>query len=169
MADVLRRRLFRRRPTEAAELPGSAGAPTSAPEPEPAPTAAPARPGGPRGERTVTVAVRLTPAEHARWVAAATAGGRGQMGRWVRETVTARLDGGAAATPTSVEAGEQVAAMRAELSKVGSNLNQVARALNTANRGGEAAPGTDAVRQVVEATRVELGRVRDQLHERASR
>ena len=173
MADVPRRRLFRRRPTEAAELPESVEAPTAALDPKnPTPTnaaAPPVRPAGPRGERTVTVAVRLTPAEHARWVAAATAGGRGQMGRWVRETVTARLDGGAAATPTSAEASAQVAALRGELSKVGSNLNQVARALNTANRGGEAAPATEAVLQVVEATRAELGRVRDHLNERGSR
>ena len=117
----------------------------------------------------MTVAVRLTPAEHARWLAAATAGGRGQMGRWVRETVTARLDGRAAAAPVDAAAGEQLAALRGELSKVGSNLNQIARALNTANRGGEAAPPPDAVLRAVEATRAELGRVRDQLHEGAGR
>jgi hypothetical protein len=40
-------------------------------------TTGPARRSGPRGERTVIVAARLTPAEHARWTAAATAGGRG--------------------------------------------------------------------------------------------
>jgi hypothetical protein len=117
----------------------------------------------------MTVAVRLTPAEHARWVAAATAGGRGQMGRWVRETVTARLDGRAAAAPVSAEAGEQLAALRGELSKVGSNLNQVARALNVQAKGGPVQVTRGDALQVVEATRVELGRVRDQLNERAGR
>lgn len=45
----------------------------------PPPTAAPA-PAGPRGERVKTVAVRLTPAEYAVWVAVAAAEGRGQLG-----------------------------------------------------------------------------------------
>jgi len=76
---------------------------------------------GPRGERTVTVAVRLTPAEHARWVAAAAAGGRSQLGRWVRESITARLDGRRAPAPVSAGALEELAQLRAELSKVGSN------------------------------------------------
>ena len=166
MVDVPRRRLFGRRPTASPVAPEPVEAPTPAPTAAPAP---PARPAGPRGERTVTVAVRLTPAEHARWVAAATAGGRGQMGRWVRETVTARLDGRSAAAPASAEVGEQLAVLRGELSRVGSNLNQIARALNTANRGGEAAPPPAAVLQAVEATRLEIGRVRDQLNEGAGR
>ena len=169
MADVPRRRLFRRRPTGAAELPDSVEATAAAPTPEPAPPASPARPAGPRGERTVTVAVRLTPAEHSRWVAAATAGGRGQMGRWVRETVTARLDGTAAAAPVSAEAGEQLAALRGELSKVGSNLNQVARALNVQAKGGPVQVTRGDALQVIEATKAELGRVRDQLNGRAGR
>ena len=169
MADVPRRRLFRRRPTDAAELLDSVEAPTAAPNPEPVPPTPPVRPSGPRGERTVTVAVRLTPAEHARWVEAATAGGRGQMGRWVRETATARLDGRAAAAPVGAEVGEQLAALRGELSKVGSNLNQVARALNVQVKGGPVQVDQATALHVLEATRVELGRVRDQLNARAGR
>jgi hypothetical protein len=169
VAELSPRRLFRRRPTEAAELPASVEAPTAAPTPEPASLTPPVRPAGPRGERTVTVAVRLTPAEHARWVAAATEGGRGQMGRWVRETVTARLEGRPAAAPVSAEAGEQLAALRSELSKVGSNLNQVARALNVQAKGGPVQVTRGDALQVVEATKVELGRVRDQLNGRMGR
>ena len=169
MADVPRRRLFGRRQTETPPASTSVPAPTAAPTPEPAPPTPAVRPAGPRGERTVTVAVRLTPAEHARWVAAAAAGGRGQMGRWVRETVTARLDGRAAAAPVSAEAGEQLAALRGELSKVGSNLNQVARALNVQAKGGPVQVTRGDALQVIEATKVELGRVRDQLNGRAGR
>jgi hypothetical protein len=117
----------------------------------------------------VTVAVRLTPGEHARWVAAATAGGRGQMGRWVRETITDRLDGRAAAAPVGAATGEQLAALRGELSKVGSNLNQVARALNAQAKGGPVQVDQATALQVLEATKVELGRVRDQLNGRMGR
>lgn len=169
MADAPRRRLFGRRPTAAPVAPEPVEASSASLTAEPAPPASSVRPAGPRGERTVTVAVRLTPAEHARWLAAATAGGRGQMGRWVRETVTARLDGRVAAAPVDAAAGEQLSALRGELSKVGSNLNQIARALNTANRGGEAAPPPAVVLEAVETTRAEIGRLRDQLHERAGR
>ena len=113
----------------------------------------------------MTVAVRLTPAEHARWLAAATAGGRGQLGRWVRETITARLDGRPASAPVSADAGEQLAQLRAELSKVGSNLNQVARALNVQAKGGPVQVDQATALQVIQAAKVELGRVRDQLEE----
>lgn len=159
MADSTGRRLFRRRPTAEPVLP----APTEAPTPVPVEPAAAAPRSGPRGERTVTVAVRLTPAEHARWTAAATEGGRGQMGRWVRETVTARLDGRPVPAPVASDVVEQLAALRAELSKVGSNLNQVARALNVQARGGPVQISRDTVGQVIAATRGELGRMRDQL------
>lgn len=187
MADSTGRRLFRRRPKDiptpldpASRGQEAEGVPSAGPavlspqgasvrpleasgEEAPADAAGPARRSGPRGERTVTVAVRLTPAEHARWVAAATAGGRGQMGRWVRETVTSRLDGRPVPVPVASDVTEQLAALRAELSKVGSNLNQVARGLNTAARGGPVQVTRDAAVQVIEATKVELGRVRDQL------
>ena len=113
----------------------------------------------------MTVAVRLTPAEHARWTAAATAGGRGQMGRWVRESITGQLDRRPAPAAISEDQAQQLAALRAELSKIGSNLNQVARALNTANRGGDATPLTDVVAGAIAATKLELARVRDQLAE----
>jgi len=85
------------------------------------------------------------------------------MGRWVRETITSRLDGRRDSTPVSADVGEQLAALRAELSKVGSNLNQVARGLNVQAKGGPVLTSRDAAVQVIEATKVELGRVRDQL------
>lgn len=188
MADSTGRRLFRRRPASVraeAEEQSTGGVAQGVPSAAPArlsPPVVPVRPlessgeeaptddaagsvrrQGPRGERTVTVAVRLTPAEHARWMAAATAGGRSQMGRWVRETITSRLDGRRDSTPVSADVGGQLAALRAELSKVGSNLNQVARGLNVQAKGGPVQVTRDTAVQAIEATKVELGRVRDQL------
>ena len=87
------------------------------------------------------------------------------MGRWVRETITSRLDGRRDPAPVSADVGEQLAALRAELSKVGSNLNQVARALNVAAKGGPVQVDRESALQVIEATKLELGRVRDQLAE----
>lgn len=119
---------------------------------------------GPRGERTKTVAVRLTPAEHAQWVAAAEAEGRGQMGRWVRETVTARLEGRPAAAP--IAAVGEAREMRAELARMGSNLNQIARALNISALGGAPAPALEDIARSLEAVRGQLGAVRDELRGR---
>lgn len=118
----------------------------------------------PRGERIKTVAVRLTPEEHAAWVAAAEAEGRGQMGRWVRETVTARLQNRPLSAPG--EQMEQVRQMRAELARMGSNLNQIAKALNIAALGGGPAPGTEDIARNLEAARELLGSVRDELRGR---
>jgi hypothetical protein len=139
-----------------------------APVPEPVPAAAepasvlaPEGPAVPRGERTKTVAVRLTPDEHAVWVAAAAAEGRGQMGRWVRETVTARLENRPVAAPVS-----QAREMRAELARMGSNLNQIAKALNIAVLGGAPAPGIEEIARKLEAARELLGSVRDELRGR---
>lgn len=137
------------------------------PETEPAPAGwepaepAPVTPAGPRGDRTKTVAVRLTPDEHAAWVAAASAEGRGQMGRWVRETVTARLENRPVAAPVS-----QAREMRAELARMGSNLNQIAKALNIAALGGAPAPGVQEIARSLDAARELLGSVRDELRGR---
>ncbi|WP_394253722.1 plasmid mobilization protein [Arthrobacter pityocampae] len=113
---------------------------------------------GPRGERTKTVAVRLTPAEHAQWLAAAEAEGRGQIGRWVRETVTARLENRPVAAPVG-----QAREMRAELARMGSNLNQIARALNISALGGKQAPAIEDIARSLETVREQLGLVRDEL------
>ncbi|MFY9637153.1 MAG: plasmid mobilization relaxosome protein MobC [Cellulosimicrobium cellulans] len=138
--------------------------PAPVPEPAPAvlaPATPPEGPAGPRGERTKTVAVRLTPAEHTAWVAAAAAEGRGQMGRWVRETVTARLENRPVAAPVS-----QAREMRAELARMGSNLNQIAKALNIAALGRAPAPGTEDIARNLQAARELLGSVRDELRGR---
>jgi hypothetical protein len=146
-----------RRWSQPATLPATEPA-AALPEPT---TPAPDVPAGPRGDRTKTVAVRLTPDEHAAWVAAAAAEGRGQMGRWVRETVTARLENRPAAAPVS-----QAREMRAELARTGSNLNQIAKALNIARLGGAPAPELEEIARSLYAARELLGSVRDELRGR---
>jgi hypothetical protein len=136
-------------------VPATAGQDPAVPDQEPA---------GPRGERTKTVAVRLTPDEHKVWVAAAEAEGRWQMGRWVRETVTARLEDRPAVGP--VEATAEVRQMRAELARMGSNLNQIARALNVSALGGAPAPALEDIARNLDVVRGQLGAVRDELRGR---
>jgi hypothetical protein len=145
---------WRRRPGQLADdIPPAADAAEALPsDTESAP--------GPRGERTKTVAVRLTPDEHAEWLTAAAADGRGQMGRWVRESITDHLTG-----RTGPKQVEGLREMRADLSHAGSNLNQIARALNVANRGGGASPDLRAVAGVIESTRLELAKLRNRLQE----
>lgn len=126
------------------------------PADEPPPTPAP--PAGPRGERTKTVAMRLTPEEYEAWAAAAAADGRGQMGRWVRETVTDHLAG-----RTGPKQIEGLRELRSDLSHAGSNLNQIARSLNVAKRLGVPAPEVKVVTATINAMRVELAAVRDRL------
>lgn len=98
------------------------------------------------GERTRTVSVRLSPAEHTVWVVAARGAGRGRLGSWVRDRIAATLTTGspAAATGTAptadaggapagglgVSVGEW-AGLRAELGRVGNNLNQAVRVANS--------------------------------------
>ncbi len=81
------------------------------------------------GERVRVVAVRLTPAEHEAWLAAATAAGRGRLGTWVREQVTTSLAAAAADGSAAVPAGDDVdvTRLRGELVRVGNNLNQAVR------------------------------------------
>lgn len=107
-------------------------------------------------ERTHTVSVRLSPAEHAVWVAAARGDGRGRVGAWVRDRVAATLpaaavttaavgmsagtDGGSrwvfpASSPSPVAVvgvpAAEWAGLRAELGRVGNNLNQAVRLANS--------------------------------------
>lgn len=89
--------------------------------------------------------MRLSPAEHVAWVAAARGAGRGRLGSWVRDQVTATLTAGTAApvagTGTALDAGVGLsglgvsagewAGLRAELGRVGNNLNQAVRVTNS--------------------------------------
>lgn len=77
--------------------------------------------GGVEVLRRHTVSTRLTEAEHARWAAAA---GGARLGRWVRNEIADRLAG---RPPAATSDRELVAAVR----RVGVNINQIARRLNS--------------------------------------
>lgn len=90
---------------------------------EASPGDAPGRGGRPVAAepRTKRVGLSLTEAEHAAWVAAA--GGQ-RLSVWAREQVQAQL---AQEQPHAGQAAE-LARLRADLARVGSNLNQLMRA-----------------------------------------
>jgi len=113
------------------------------------------------------VSVRLSPVEHAAWLVAARGAGRGRLGSWVRDRVAATLTptSGASSVPkdassasdapvgsTGVSAGEW-AGLRAELGRVGNNLNQAVRLANASGvnpaRVAEMADAAQGVRVVV--------------------
>lgn len=112
------------------------------------------RPGRPRsGEepRTKRIGISVSEAEWERIKAAATAAGRQQVSRWCREVVLERVEDRAAAAP----AVEVSAGIKAELARMGNNLNQLAR---QANAGGTVNPGQlAAVRRELQALREGLG------------
>ena len=103
-----------------------------------------------------TVAVRLDDAEHAAWSAAAQADGRGRLGSWVRDEVNARV-AGREAGPVDGGLGVELAPLRAELARVGNNLNQAVRAAHANGvDAGAAASIEHAAKQVYAA----IGRLR---------
>lgn len=136
-------------PTSDAPFTGDSG---EAPAPEQRP-AYPARKGGRptvQNPRTRRVSMSLTDEEHAAWTAAAGGGG---LSAWAREQVTAQLEQGQPQVHSA-----EVAKLRADLGRVGSNLNQLMRAVNSGQ-----APGSQELLQAVQATREELARVRVEL------
>lgn len=120
---------------------------------EPAPVVYEPRKGGrPTVEnpRTKRVSLSLSEQEHETLVAAAE--GR-RVSVWARERLLESLD----PDPTS-GAGVEVARFRADLGRVGSNLNQLVRAVNS----GQTVPSAELL-DAVQATREELTRVRGEL------
>lgn len=115
--------------------------------------------------RSVALVVRLTPAERDAWHAAARAAGRGKTASWVREVVSERAVGG----PTRAGSGAdgEVARVRAELARIGNNLNQLTHQANAGALGG---PRLEygVVLRALETTRAQLGAIRDALRERVA-
>lgn len=110
-------------------------------------------------KRTRVVAVRLTEEEHAAWAAAAAEAGSGRLGTWVRTTMAGLLNGHRAA-PARSGPPPEVAALRAELARVGNNLNQAVRAANVS--GLDRAAAAELVAQV-DAAEAVMGRIREAL------
>lgn len=127
-----------------------------APEAEPAPAVK-------AGARSVGLVVRLTPQEREVWHAAARVAGRGKTAAWVREVVAAHLKGG---SPRAVGADSEVARARAELARIGNNLNQLAHQANAGALGGPRVQYV-AVMQMLDGVGQELGAIRDALRGRS--
>jgi len=91
--------------------------------------------------REVALVVRLSEDERAGWHAAARAAGWGKTAGWVRSVVAAAVPGraGAAGATSAARASAPALDPRVlgELSAIGSNVNQLARAVNVAARGGQ--------------------------------
>lgn len=156
--------LFSRRSTSPGTVPSGSGnrweelleeQPLTSPDPtavEPAP-----RTQGASGRpvavepRTRRVSMSLTEAEHRAWTEAA--GGQ-RVSVWARERVQEQLD---ADTPGVGEV-QELARIRADLARVGSNLNQLMRAVNQ----GQVVP-TPQLHEAVDALASQLGAVRRQL------
>ena len=100
--------------------------------------------------RTKRVSLSLSDQEHETLVAAA--GGR-RVSVWARERLLESLT-----TDPAPGAGVEVARLRADLGRVGSNLNQLVRAMNS----GQTVPSAELL-DAVHATREELARVRGEL------
>lgn len=101
--------------------------------------------------RTRRVSMSLTEAEHRAWTEAA--GGQ-RVSVWARERVQEQLE---ASTPRVGEV-QELARIRADLARVGSNLNQLMRAVNQ----GQVVP-TPQLHEAVDALASQLGAVRREL------
>lgn len=159
--------LFSRRSTSPGTVPSGSGnrweelleeqPPTSPPDPEPTAAESAPRTQGAGGRpvavepRTRRVSMSLTEAEHRAWTEAA--GGQ-RLSVWARERVQEQLE---ASTPGVGEV-QELARIRADLARVGSNLNQLMRAVNQ----GQVVP-TPQLHEAVDALASQLGAVRRQL------
>jgi hypothetical protein len=103
--------------------------------------------------RRRTVAVRLSDAEFTAWEQACLAAGRRQLGAWVREVAVAGYLAGPR-TPHIAEADPAVAGLRGELARIGSNINQIAAALNQPTHPHHEQARMDAARVMGELTPV---------------
>ena len=87
--------------------------------------------------RDIVVAVRLSAGEHAAWKNAAALDGRAQLGRWVRERIDASLTASSTSgkvrkqTATPSATSRQLEVLAGQVAKIGTNLNQAVKALNT--------------------------------------
>lgn len=126
-------------------------------QPDSAPRTTAGRPAMGDAKRTHRVGISLSADELDAWRHLAEADGRGSVARWARERVMSSL---ALRELGHSELGGEVAGLRADLGRVGNNLNQIARALNVAERGGPEGPSSAELLSAIEATRAELAEIR---------
>lgn len=106
--------------------------------------------------RTHTALVRLTDAEWAAWERAARDAGYGRTATWARAVIAGAIEGGTG--PAREDAGARELA--GQVARIGSNLNQIARALNVAMNDGGPKLELEDVQRAVEAAHVELRALR---------
>ena len=150
---------------EAHPVPGQQWAPLPAPPtvPPEVPAEPPAvgrrRPTGrpPAGEakRTRRVNLALSEDEYTQW---STAAGDRQLATWARSVVAGHL----ASEKDRPGVAEEVAKVRTAMTRLGSNINQIARALNAETRGGPAVD-RDAVAEDLARLRAGQDEVRELL------
>ncbi|MGP9604919.1 plasmid mobilization relaxosome protein MobC [Brachybacterium sp. AOP42-C2-15] len=125
---------------------------------DPSPRKSAGRPARGDAKRTHRVGISLSADELEVWQHLAQTAGRGSVARWARERVTSSI---ALHELGHSDVGGEVAGLRTDLGRVGNNLNQIARALNTAERGGADGPTSDEVFAVVAAAREQLAEIRE--------
>lgn len=126
-------------------------------QPDSATRTAAGRPAMGDAKRTHRVGISLSADELEAWRHLAEVDGRGSVARWARERVMSSL---ALRELGHSELGGELAGLRADLGRVGNNLNQIARALNVAERGGPEGPSAGDLLSAIEATRAELAEIR---------
>lgn len=120
----------------------------------------PGRPARGDAKRTHRVGLSLSADEFEGWSAFAQLDGYSSLARWARDRVNGTLNQALLHRLGATKGMSDAARLRGDLAKVGSNLNQVARALNVAERGGPGGPSVSEVLAAVDATRRELAAVR---------
>lgn len=109
-------------------------------------------PAGALSTRSSVMTVRLTTDEAVELRGAAVAAGRGQLGRWMRETLLAAARG--KVVVERKRAGGDLGVYAREVHRVGLNLNQLVTGVHTANKAGAA---LDWGRVLAEISRVAAG------------
>ncbi|MGP5641566.1 plasmid mobilization relaxosome protein MobC [Brachybacterium tyrofermentans] len=116
------------------------------------------RPARGDAKRTHRVGISLSADELEVWHHLAQTSGRGSVARWARERVMSSI---ALQELGHSDVGGEVAGLRADLGRVGNNLNQIARALNTAERSGADGPTSGEVLTAVAVAREQLAEIRE--------
>lgn len=117
------------------------------------------------GKRGKVVAVRLYPDEWAAWSAAAADEGRAEVGRWVRERITESLSGQGERGPSKAEAVAELMRVRAELARIGNNVNQAMRYAHQVAGGLDQSGAVVELTAAVEAAAAAMGGLRHDLAE----
>lgn len=108
-------------------------------------------------KRTRRIGLSVSQTEHDVLAELARRDGAGSLAKWVRDRLISALTLQSMGHATDLR---EVARLRADLAKVGSNLNQIARAVNVAERSGSEGPSSGELLAAIDATRRELEAVR---------